>query len=292
MKKHACIFTKVLFALALMLCTALFAVPSQEAQAAKMTNKKAQKLLNKKIKNKVCRYTYVDLDNDKINEMIVYSFSGKFVKDDDSKKTITVYKVVGKKVKSIFEYSIDGDLFRPTLNFNVYRDPQGDSYLRIKHEHEGYDYDFTYYWNGTDFIEVGRAEWSLDDGYEYRVRLKVSTEEVYNDFMSDIFSNEVSLDVKTCSSKILKKYLKNKLKAKYNHVSSYLDQDLSSAKSVYKDLDGDGIDELWVKYGNLGGVVVYYYETDFGYDFNIDYNTYTIEDGAPVFSFGREFDLD
>ena len=292
MKKKVHLITKIIFAFILMLGAATLVMPASDAQAAKMTNKKAQKLLNKKIKNKVCRYAFVDLDNDKIDEMIVYSVSGKFVKYDDSKKTINVYKVVGKKVKSIFEYSIEGDIYKPTLMFNVYRDPQGDSYLRIKHEHEGYDYDLTYYWNGTDFVEVGRAYWSLDDGYEYRVRLKVYTEDVYNDFMSDIFSDEVSLNVKTCSAKILKKYLKNKFKAQYDYVSQWFDQDLSSAKSVYKDLDGDGVDELWVKYGNLGGAVVYYYASDHDCDFDVNYNTYTIEDGEYVFGIGREFDLD
>ena len=291
MKNRLHLITKIIFAFVLVLVALTLVMPESQAQAAKMTNKKAQKLLNKKIKNKVCRYAFVDLDNDKINEMIVYSVSGKFAKYDDSKKTINVYKVVGKKVKSIFEYSIEGDIYKPTLMFNVYRDSQGDSYLRIKHEHEGYDYDLTYYWNGTDFVEVGRAYWSLDDGYEYRVRLKVYTEDVYNDFMSDIFSNEVTLNVKTCSAKILKKYLKNKFNAQYNYVGQWFDQDLSSAESEYKDLDGDGVDELWVKYGNLGGAVVYYHESEHNCDFDVDYNTYKIEDGEYVFGIGREFDL-
>ena len=55
-----------------------------------MTNKKAQKILKKKIKNKFCKYMFADIDNDKIDEMFVLGFSGKFVDGDDKKKTLPI----------------------------------------------------------------------------------------------------------------------------------------------------------------------------------------------------------
>ena len=287
MKKSKHLLVKIIFAFLLVLGAAVVTMPSAEIQAAKMTNKKAQKLLKKKIKNKVCRYAFVDLDNDKIQELIVLSYSGKFVDGDDKKKTLNVYKVVGKKVKSVFDYSIDGDFYHPTLTFGVYRDETGDSYLTVDHEHEGYRYYITYYWNGDDFVEMARIEES-DGEYEYRVRLKHCEEDEYFGFVKSILTEDAGLDIKTCSTKVANKYLNKMMKSELDYMIKchYLDDLEGDISPVYDDLDGDGIEEMLVRIGAQGGVVLYAYNNSMDYDYHIGYNTYTMVNGNPVFDVG------
>ena len=97
MKNKLTAAMKVMLSLVLCLVMLFTALPETKADAAaKMTNKKAQKILKKKIKNKFCRYAFVDVDKDKIDELIVLGFSGEFVDGDDKEKTLTVYKISGK----------------------------------------------------------------------------------------------------------------------------------------------------------------------------------------------------
>ena len=290
MEKSKHFLVKMIFAFLLVLGAAIFTLPSADVMAAKMTNKKAQTLLKKKIKNKVCRYAFVDLDNDKIEELIVLSYSGKFVDGDDKKKTLNVYKVVGKKVKSIFDYSIDGDFYHPSLTFAVYRDEMGDSYLVLDHEHEGYRYFITYYWNGDYFAEMARVEES-DGEAEYRVRLKHCEEDEYFAFMKELLVEDAGLDIKTCSTKVANKYLKKMMKAEFDYLAKFncFDEFEGDYSIVYDDLDGDGIVEMLVRFGAQGGVVFYNYDNNIDFDYHIGYNTYIMKNGYPVFDIGFVF---
>ena len=285
MKTNRHLFTKILIALVLMLGVLSFTAPSTQAQAAKMTNKKAQKILKKKIKNKFCKYAFVDLDQDKISEMIVLGYSGKFVNGDDKKKTVSVYKVVNKKAKVVFNYSIEGDLFHPTLTFEVFRDKSGESYLKINHEHEGYIYNTTYYWNGTDFVEMGRKEdYVADNEIIYRVRTKTCTEKEYNDFMKDILVKQVKLDIKSCTVKVANKYLQKQLTAEFNYLCKINVYAKDDYNCVFDDIDGDGIDELIARRGPLGGIVLYAVPNTLDLDYSIERSAYKLVDGRVVYT--------
>ncbi|MCR5768082.1 MAG: hypothetical protein K6G45_06280 [Lachnospiraceae bacterium] len=248
--------------LTLVMCAAILfsAMPASQASAAKMTNKKAQKILKKKIKNKFCKYTFVDIDNDKIDEMIVLGFSGKFVQGDDKKKTLTVYKVVGKKAKSVLTYAREGNFFHPDVSFNIYND--GDFYITVNDEQEGPCVYTTYVFGAEEFNQIAMYEyWSSDNEENYYLRnkggLKICSEEEYNEYMAGILENEVEYELQSCSTKVANKYLKKQLMAEFKYLceTEVYDEDIVSP--VYSDEDGNGIDELIVRKGPLGGDILY-----------------------------------
>ena len=246
--KAAKVLLAIMFALGV-----LFLVAPAEAQAAsKMTNKSAQKILKKKIKNKFCRYAFVDIDNDKIDEMIVLGYSGKFVDGDDKKKSLTVYKVVGKKAKSVLSYSREGDFFHPTLSFNLFYDGS-DCYITINDEHEGYATYKTYVWGADSFNEIAMISADLatpEEEYRFRNKggLKVCTEEEYLEYMKDILAGEVEVTLNSSSTKVSNKYLKKMLKAEFSYRCKLGIYNKKTAKTEYMDVNNGAICLLLVSF--------------------------------------------
>ena len=246
-----------------------------------MTNKKAQKILKKKIKNKFCKYTFVDIDNDKIDEMIVLGFSGKFIDGDDKEKTLNVYKVSGKKAKSVLSYSIEGDFYHPSLSFNLYYD--GASYITINHEHEGYAYYTTYKFTVGNYESCALIEdWVADnEQYYYTDAAEEVSKEEYYKFMKNILANEVNVELKSCSVKVANKYLKKMLKAEFDYRKGNEFYN-NKMKTEYMDVDGNGIDELIV-WKDSSNVDVFYAINPNNAEYYIDIAPFKLVDGEFVY---------
>ena len=290
MKERLLKITKVMLALAFVLGLLFTVMPASNVQAAKLTNKKAQKILKKKIKNKFCRYTFYDVDGDNIDEMFVLGFSGKFVDGDDKKKSLNVYKVEGKKAKSIYEYSIDGDLFHPSLTFNLFNDGTY-TYMMVNHEHEGYANYIIYMYGADSFNEIARIEADLaGNEISYRVRGKEVSGEEFSYFMSGIEADDVNYELKDCSTKVANKYFKKMLKAEYKYRCKVGIYDKNTASPVFSDEDGDGIDEYIVRINAISGEVLHVsLSNDSSADYFVDSIAYTIEDGKIVFDIPEDY---
>jgi len=276
MKTNRFYIGKIILTFVLVLSFALILVPSTDAQAAKLTNKKAQKILKKKVSSKFCNYAFIDLDNDKISEMVVLGYSGKFYQGDDKKKTITVYKVVNGKAKSIFSDSMKGDFFHPAITFNIYSDPLGTRYLTVNKEHEGYCVYTMYTFLDGEMAEIIKKDVSEAE-FKYFLRSEEITEEEYDNFMSDM--DEISVKVISSSTKIKNKYIRKLLKAEFNFEckNGIFDKDIVSP--IFSDENGDGIDELIVREGPLGGKILYAYKSEYSYDYLVDSTEYSINNG-------------
>ena len=291
MKSRLFRISKVLLAVIFAFGILLSVLPASEVQAAaKMTNKKAQKILKKKIKNKFCRYAFADIDNDNIDEMFVLGFSGKFVDGDDKKKSLTVYKVEGKKAKAIYEHSVKGDLFHPTLSFQLFTD--GDnSYMEVDYLHEGYGYSILYMYGADGYNEIARVDADLASfEIEYRIRGKLYSEEEFFSFLGDMDVEDVYYTLNDCSAKVANKYMKKMLKAEYNYRCKNGVFDKKTASIVYSDEDGDGIDELIVRKDAISGTVLHVsLSDDNSADYFVDSIDYTIENGKIVFDIPEDY---
>ena len=274
------------FALALLALVSVTGADGVSA-ASKMTNAKAQKLLKKEIKNKFCRYTFADVDGDGISEMFVLGYSTKFVDGDAKEKTLTVYKIEDGKVKSIFTDGIDGDFYHPSLTFNLYYD--GECYITVNYEHEGFAYYTTYMYGADSFNEIAFIEVDIaGNEYTYYIRNKGGmmpcTEKKYKKFMKNILVGEVQVELLTPSVKVANKYFKKLLKAEFNFRCKHGVFDKNTVRLVYSDENGDGIDELIVNENAISGVVLYVEEpNDVIKDYHVSSTSYTLTDGKIVF---------
>ena len=246
--------------LALVLCFGMLItlMPATPASAAKMTNKKAQKILKKKIKNKFCKYTFVDLDKDKIDEMIVFTYSGKFVENcDASKKTVTVYKVSGKKAKAVLTDSLEGDFYQPEFHLDLYYYNK-KSYITVHEIHEGYAFHSTYVFEGGKYKSYAgkEEEISEEDTVYYVDGIKNCTKADYVKATEKIFANELSCEMNLSAAKTTNKYLKKLFKAKYDY---WVEQDgiAEGSKYSFSDFDGDGLLEMFVETGKKSGYILF-----------------------------------
>ena len=276
MKTNRLHIGKIILTLVLVLSFALISAPTTDARAAKLTEKKAQKILKKKVSGKFCHYAFIDLDNDKISEMVVLGYSGKFYQGDDKKKTITVYKVVNGKAKSLFSDSMKGDFFHPSITFRIYSDPIGARYLMVNKEHEGYCLYTMYTLLDGKMAEITNKDVS-DAEFKYFIRQEEVSEVEYEDFMGAM--DEIDVKVISSSTKIANKYVRKLLKAEFNFEckNGVFDKDIVSP--VFSDENGDGIDELIVREGPLGGKILYAYLTEYNYDYMVDTTEYSLNNG-------------
>ena len=225
--------------------------------AAKMTNKKAQKKLKKVIKNKFCKYTFVDIDKDKVDELIVFGYSGKFVDGVDKEKTLTVYKASGKKANAILTESIKGDFYSPELSFSLYY-YDGASYITINEVHEGYSTHTTYKWNKGKYTEYARIEEEIqEEDTLYSIEDYYYSKADFEKQMANIFKEEISYEISLCSKKIANKYIKKLAKAEYERLKSYDYFEKTPIKTFYKDFDGDGMVDMYIKTGENSWKILY-----------------------------------
>ena len=283
MKKAFDSIAGILLAMVLVMGIVVFAAPRVNVQAAKMTNKKAQKILKKVIKNKFCKYAFIDLDGDKIDEIIVAGYSGKFTKDgDDKKKSITVYRVSGKEAKAILTQTAKGDFYHPSLTFDVYKTDA--AYITVNFVHEGYGTYTTYKFNGEKFVEVAKISVDYgDNNSEYFLENEQVGKGEFNLFIKDILENQVDVKIKSCSTKVANKYLKKMLKAELAYRVSLGYYETDTPDYVFSDEDGDGIEEMIIRTGPQNGEILYAYEDEYSYDYLIGVTTYSTVDGKVVF---------
>jgi len=286
MKNRLMAAMKVTLSLILCLVMVFTALPGTKADAAaKMTNKKAQKILKKKIKNKVCRYAFVDVDKDQIDELIVIDYSGEFVDGDDTQKNITVYKISGKKAKTYLSCSFDGDYFRPTVTFNLYY-ADGNSYIKVNYEHEGFAHYYLFMLGSKQYkIVAGYDDYIAENEQSYYLRTGDCSEEEYNAFVKDIFKGELKYKLKSPSTEIVNEYLNKKLYAEFERLCKIEYFDADTVSTVFDDQDGDGIDELIVRQGPLNGVIIYA-NVPLGKkdtEYSVGYTEYTIKNGQIIF---------
>lgn len=290
--------TKAVLAVLFVLAAALVAIPAARtyAKSVKSQNKQAKKVLEKKVKNKFCRYGFVDLDGDGITEMLVYEYSGKFVDGCDKEKSVSIYKVINGKCKQIFTDSIDGDFYHPEISCDIYR--TDNTYALVTNSHEGYIIQTVYQYTDNGFVEVAYIEEDMAYYGSYRIGGEDAPMIDYDgkyarpDFESMLESNEpfkVDIEFKNCKTKTANKYLKKMLKAEYNFLCKREVFDKDTTSTVYEDLDGDGIDEMIVRKGPKNGVVLYADAPSYVYshDYSIGKREYTIDDNGNII-----FDLD
>ena len=293
MKSGFKMFTKVLVALAMALCIVFTVLPGSDVQAAKkMTNKSAQKILKKKIKNKFCSYTFADIDNDNIDEMFVLRYSSKFIDGDAKMKKLIVYKVVNNKAKAIFTDSIEGDMFHPTITFELFN---GDNfYMTVNHDHEDYASSVVYMYGADSFNEIARLEADLaSNEVEFRIRGKVCSEDEFFGFISSVDADPLDYTLDSCSTKVANKYLKKMLKAEYNYRCKTGIYNKKTSSIVYSDEDGDGIDELIVRINAVSGEILYAIRpNDSTGDYYVDSISYAIEDGKIVYGLPVDYEGD
>jgi hypothetical protein len=250
------------------LCGMIFSVLPETNVHAKMTNKKAWNILLEKLYGKYTRNTFIDLDNDKIDELIVLGYSGEFVDGVDTEKTLTVYRVKGNKAKKIFNCSIEGDYFRPTLDFRLfYNDAY---YMSVDYVHEGYGYTKTYKYTGKKFKQVSGVDMNLAEGeYTYYVGKKNVSQKKYDKYMKDIFASPVYPTVSDCDcDHTFNEYVEKMLKAEYDfRFENDLFEEQPTGTS-FVDIDGDYFSELRVDTGKDSGYILYYYMGMEEYDRN------------------------
>ncbi|MBP5160092.1 MAG: hypothetical protein ILP10_07305 [Lachnospiraceae bacterium] len=248
----------ILLSLILCLGVVFSIAPNRQVNAAtRITNKEARNILKKKVKNKFCKYAFIDVDKDNIDELIVLDFNKKFRDGDAKEKYITVYKMFGKKAKPVLDLSMNGDLFHPSFSFDVYYS-DGESYITVVWSHEGYAYYWTYMLGSKQYKQVARLEdfVSGDEQYYYRGTEEASKED-YEEFMNSIAPGKIDYKLKSPSVKVANKYLRKMLKAEFNYQCKCGIFDKNVVSPIYSDEDGDGIDELIVREGPLGGKILY-----------------------------------
>ena len=243
-------------------CGLLFLVLPATNADAKMTNKKAWNILLDKIYNKYTRCGLIDLDNDGIVELISLEYSGEFVDGADSKKTLNVYKVKGEKAKKVFSYSIEGDYFRPTLDFRLFYN-KNTYYMTVDYIHEGYGFTKTYKYTGKKFKLVSSVDMDLAEGENtYHIGKKAVSEKKYNKYMKDIFAAPVDLYliVSDCVTQgTFYEYVEKQLMAEYEYrYENDLFEEQPTGTS-YVDVDDDYCSELRVDTGKDSGYILYNY---------------------------------
>ncbi|MCR5330382.1 MAG: hypothetical protein K6E62_04240 [Lachnospiraceae bacterium] len=244
----------------LILCGIMLSViPSTSASAAKMTNQKAWKILSKKIDDKYCRFAFYDIDNDKIDEMFVFGYSGEFTDGDDTEKTLTVYKVKNGKAKAIFRHSVQGDYFRPSLDMRLYYN--GSYYMSVKYIHEGYGYVLNYKYNGKKFSQVSGIDMDLAEGTNvYTIGRKNVSKKKYDKYMKDKIAFETELEFDNGSPRAtFSEYVRKLLKADYDHRCEMELFEEQPTGTSFVNIDDDWYDEMRVDTGKNSGYILYHY---------------------------------
>ena len=282
--------TKAVVAMLMVFAIALAIAPASDAYAksVKSENKKAKKVLAKQVKNKFCRYGYVDIDKDGITELVVQEYSGKFVDGCDKKKSVSIYKAVNGKAKKIFTDSIDGDFFHPSINCQIFF--ADTVYVLVNKEHEGYFNQIVYKYNGTGFEEEAYIMEDMSGCGSYRLGgengLEVEYEEFarpgYDTLIESYADYEIPVEYKNCTTKVANKYLKKMLKAEYKYLCKLGVFDKNVVSPVYSDEDGDGIDEMIVREGPKSGSVLYAYIPEYSNEYFISRSDYTIDENGRV----------
>ena len=282
--------TKVLLAVLFVLAATLVAIPAARtyAKSAKSQNKQAKKVLEKKVKNKFCSYGFIDIDGDGITEMVVREYSGKFVDGCDKKKSVSVYKVVNGKCKQIFTDSFDGDFFHPEIGCEFYS--ADSTYMLVYKSHEGYSIQTLYQYTTAGFVEVAYLTEDMAGCGTYRLGGEGNPYVDFYDFDGPDFEAmlksyepfKVNVEYNSCKTKTANKYLKKMLKAEYKYLCKIKVLDKSTTSAVYDDLDGDGIDEMIVRKGPKGGVVLYAYIPEYSHDYLVSNTEYVIDDNGNV----------
>ena len=116
------LLTRTIIVFALILSILVCTIPEDAVQAAKVTNKKVQKVLKKNLKNKFCKYAFLDLDKDGLDELISYQYEGPDWYDN-GEAYYTVYVLIYKysegKSKKILSKHYQRDLDND-IQFNLY----------------------------------------------------------------------------------------------------------------------------------------------------------------------------
>lgn len=283
--------TKAVLALLMVFAIVLTVVPDADisAKSSKITNKQAQTILGKKVKNKFCRYAYEDIDMDGIDELIVWSYSGKFVDGCDKKKTVSIYKVVNGKAKELLSGSVKGDFYHPYMGCAIY---YADTlYVALTQNHEGYLEQTVYKYNKNKFSEIASLALNADGTGYYRIGGKGKNKEFdsydvseYEDVLEGFNDYRIELSYKTCTNKVANKYLKKMLKSEYDYRCKIGYYGKKITTTAYEDLDGDGISELVVTTGAKSGEVLYASMSSEDYEYYTGSTEYTIVDGQVVFA--------
>ncbi len=246
LKKHS--LARILLAVVLVFCFALPIMPSEGTRAAALSNTKVQKKLQKKIKNKQCKYAFADIDKDGTDELIAMFVSGKFdEKGDDTEKNLVVFKYKKGKVSEMLRLNLDTTGLYDSVEFKVYY--SDTCYLEIIENDYFIKEDMVYKLSDGTFSKICNMIYEAYEMLylkEYYIGEEKVSKKKYTEFTKPLLKNNIKLEVKQSDSKVLKKYVKAKLKAAlaFNMENDWKGWDVKTSYSdVFFD---DGIDELVV----------------------------------------------
>ena len=258
------LLARILLVFALILSILVCTIPEDSAHAAKVTNKKVQKVLKKNLKNKFCKYAFLDLDKDGLDELISYQYEGPYCLSKEEEHYtiyIEIFKYSGGKSKVIFsnEYLMFNNNY--DISFNLYY--KDNCYMNITYQEEGYAGDCEYYMlsKGT-FQGFCFKTAESDDEYSYYLSdWTPTTEKKFNKTLKKFPGDDSKLEIKLKLSdkKTAKKFVKEYLTA----MIPVLSEGKESVISEVKDSNGDGFADLKLKYASGESVI---YSMDLEYD--------------------------
>ena len=246
MKKN--LLTKLVIAVVLIISIAFSAMPSEGVSAAAISNSKVHKKLQKKIKNKLCKYAFADLDKDGTDELIAMLVSGKFDKNGvDTEKDIVVFRYSDGKITEMLRRSLDTTGMYDKVEFKVYYSDA--CYLEIIESDYDITQDTVYKLSDGAFSQICKMKseiFEMLSETKYYIGGKKASKKRYEDFTKPLLKNIVQIKVEQSGTGVFKKYVKAKLKAAlaFNLENDWKGLDVKTSYSdVYFD---DGIDELVV----------------------------------------------
>ncbi len=239
------LLTRTLLVFALILSILVCAIPEGTAQAAKVTNKKVQKVLKKNLKNQFCKYAFADLDKDGLDELITY----QYVKDDGNEYALSImlYKYSGGKSKVMFSWEdIPFKYYDTSLNL-YYNDDCYLSFAQKGKGPDGEDCDYCVYYKlskGT-FNEICSKFLNENNKYEYFLPEKPTTKKKFNKILKKFPGEDSKLEFKMQLSddKTAKEFVEDYLNAKLPELT----EGKEYVTSEIKDFNGDGFAELKLK---------------------------------------------
>ena len=253
--------SRTLLVFALVLSILVCAIPADAVQAAKLTNKKVQKVLKKNIKNVFCKYAFSDIDKDGLDELITIQYDWPFGFEEDERSyyeiVVLIYKYSDGESKVIFSWE---DLMIDNFDISLDLYYKDTGYLKLAQEYGEYG-NYQYY-KLSDGKFKDLCSMCFDNYYDYNYyfsEMKPTTEEKFNKKLRKFPKDDSKLDIdlKLSSKKLANSFIKEYLNMYVPHLS----EDKELVTSEIKDFDGDGYADMLVKDAS-GESVIYSADID------------------------------
>ncbi len=258
------LLTRTIIVFALILSILVCTIPEDAVRAATVTNEKVQKVLKKKIKNKLCKYAFADLDKDGLDELITYQYQGPDWYDNGDAffyVYIIIYRYSDGKAKKILSkryFRYNGN----EISFELYY--KDTCYLKV-FDDSVYNLDkYAYYefskdkgtFRGLCYKNI------VATGPSYFSRgWKSVSEKKFNKIMKKFPGDDSKLEIEMelSDKELAKKFVEEYL----TEMIPELSEGKESVTSEIKDFNGDGFADLKLKDASGESII---YSLDFESD--------------------------